>query len=73
MGVSSESDVHTRKSDAQHPIETFVELVIDSLEVLDVHLLAEDHLVETWDEIRVEEPMMEDSEAEDAPDELEVV
>jgi hypothetical protein len=50
-----------------------VQFVIDRLEILEVHLLAEDHLVETWNEICVDEPMVEDGEAEDTPNKLEVI
>jgi hypothetical protein len=60
------------KGDKQHPLETSVELGVDGLEVLEDNLLLEDHLVEGDDEVGVEEPTMEDAEAEASSDELEV-
>ena len=48
-------------------------LVIDGFEILKVHLLVEDHLVETRHKVGVEESVVEDREAEDTPDKLEVL
>ena len=58
---------------AQHPSKALEQLIIDRFKVLQVHLLVENHLVETWHEVCMEEPMMEYREAEDPTDEFEIV
>ena len=50
---------------AQYPSKALVQLIIDRFKVLHIHLLVKDHLIETWHEICIEEPMMEYREAED--------
>ena len=57
----------------QHPRETTEQLGVDALQIGDDDLLAEDHLVERGDEVRIEEPPVEDAETQAATDELEVV
>lgn len=57
----------------QHPAETAVQLCVYTLQVRDGHLLAEDHLVERRDEVRIEETTVEDTETQAAADKLEVV
>ena len=57
----------------QHPRETTEQLGIDALQVGDDDLLAEDHLVERSNEVRVQESPVEDTETQATPDELEVV
>ena len=58
---------------AQHPSKALVQLIIDRFEVLQVYLLVENHLIETWHEVCIEEPVVEYRKAEDPADELEVV
>ena len=50
-----------------------MKLIIDGLKIFQIYLLAKDHLVESWNKICVEEPMVEDGETEDAPNKLEVI
>ena len=45
---------------------------VDALQVRQCHMLAEDHLVDTRHEVRVEESAMEDGQPQDTTDELEV-
>lgn len=58
---------------SQHPRETTEQLDVDALQIRDRHLLLQDHLVEADDEVRVQEPAVEDRQAQAAADELEVV
>lgn len=46
---------------------------IDGLEICECDLLLQDHLVETDDEVRIEEATVEDTETKTATNELEVV
>ena len=39
----------------QHPNKALVQLIIDRFEVLQVHLLSEDHLAETLHKVRIED------------------
>jgi hypothetical protein len=57
----------------QHPLHTPMELGIDALEVTERNLLRDDHLVEARDEVGIEESAVEDGQADDPPNELEVV
>ena len=58
---------------AQHPREALVQFIIDRLEVLQVHLLIQHHLIEPGHEIRIQEPMMEHRESEHASYEFEII
>lgn len=57
----------------QHPCQPTVKFGIDGLEIRKRDLLLQDHLVETDDEVCVEEATVEDTETETATNELEVV
>lgn len=63
-----DSQVHV-----QHPGQTTVKLRVDTLQVGQGDLLLQDHLVETDNEVGVQESSMEDTQAQASPDELEVV
>ena len=58
--------------DVQHPSQTPVKFLIDTLEVGDTDLFTEDDLVETRNEEGVEEASVEDGHSDDASDKLEV-
>ena len=62
-----------RRIDSQHPGHTTMKLGIDTLEIGERNLLPQDHLVETDDEVGIEEASVEDGETEDTADELEVI
>ncbi|SRR5258706_4196555 len=57
----------------QHPFHTPMELGIDALKVNERYLFCDDHLVEARDEIGIKESAVEDGQADDSPDEFEVV
>jgi hypothetical protein len=61
-----------KKKDGQHPGQAPVEGLINTLEVGDGNLFAEDHLVEAWNEKGIEETSVEDGHTDDASDEFEV-
>ena len=50
-----------------------MQLRVDALEVRDDDLLAEHHLVERSDEVGIQEPAVENTEAQAPTDELEIV
>jgi len=60
------------KQDGQHPSQAPVESLIDTLEVRDGNLFAENHLVEARDEEGIEETTMEDGHSDDASNKLEI-
>ena len=57
----------------QHPLHTSMELGVDALQVSERDLFRDDHLVEARNEVCVEESSMEDGQADNPTDELEVV
>ena len=57
---------------SQHPAQTAIELRIDTLEVVDSNFLLQDDLVETDDEVRIQESAMEDRQSHDPTDESEI-
>jgi len=57
----------------QHPLHTPMEFSIDALKVAESNLLVDDHLVEARDEVGIKESAVEDGQADDPPNELEVV
>ena len=72
-GVNECDPLREKVQNAQHPGKALVQLVIDGLKILQVHLLAEGRLVKSRNEIRIEEPVVEYGQAEHTSDELEVL
>ena len=57
----------------QHPLHTPMELGVNALKVTEGDLFLDDHLVEAGDEVCVEESTVEDGQADNPTNELEVV
>ena len=57
----------------QHPCETSVQTRIHTFEILKRDFLLENHLIERYNEVRIEESTMEDTKAHTSSDEFEVI
>lgn len=57
----------------QHPSHSSMKLSIDTLKIREGDLLFQDHFVEANNEVGIQEPSMENSEAQAASNELEIV